>query len=1136
MSPVFDPIIRLALALNSSRGAYAVLLGSGISAAAGVPTGRQIVADLISKVAALEGTSVGDDPFGWYRARVGREPDYSKLLDELAASPTERSELLKRYFEPTGNQRQHGRNVRGAAHRALANLAARGYFSVFLTTNFDRLLEQALEAAGITPTVLSTPDSLQGMVPLGRSRCTVVKLNGDYLDTRMKNTPDELDAYDPSVDRLLDRVLDEYGLVVCGWSADWDIALRRAFERSPMRRYTTFWASRTPPTGLAAQLVELRGAEVIRIRDADAFFTELAAKLSALDKDADATGILSVPATAQLPARAAAYVGRKAELREVEKRVKDPAVRLLTLVGPGGTGKTALAVQAAANVSSDFPDGVAFVDLSSARNTDAVLVAIARALGLGEVIGRPLSGVIFDHLRQRRMLLLLDNFEQVIEAAGFVAQLLVECPKLCSLVTSREALRLRGERLFPVPPLGVPSADLAHVSARQLQHYEAVQLFVDRAQAVRPDFRLGDDNAGVVAEICRRLDGLPLAIELATARLRLFSPEALQGQLGERLKNLRSGPRDLPERQRTLRATIDWSYDLLSPGEQRLFEMLSVFAGADLAAIEAVAAEVEPADGVGPDVLDCLTSLIEKSLILQVEPPRGGPRVAMLETMREFATERLAQRPDFAARVRHAHASYYADMARRLEPDLTSSRRLEALARLVLEYDDLRIAWDYWVAAENLPQLETLAENLLTLNEARGWYLATVSLTTDMLAVLARTSPGQRDQEIALRTSLARALLATKGYTPEVEDAFAKGIELSERGSDTHQRFSTLRGLAYLYALQGDAKNAAQSGLELLDLAERENDPVMLIEANLRVGASKTFISNVREGLGHLDRAISLFPSVPRQAFTPRAGGNDPRIACYTTSAFALWLLGYPEQAVERASAALALGAELDHPFTLAYARFHASLLHLWLRDFETVLAGAAGLQHLAEQHGFQVWKAAGNVLSGASEVGLGRFEDGLARLHGGMTLYHGLGSPPVFWPMLLSIQASALLGARRPAEARAPTEEALAIMSAAGTSLLSEIQLLKGDLIAALAAEEGREDTEAEQWYRMAFERARERNVRISQLRAAMRLCRAANGKSGQDAAKQALAEVYASFTEGASTRDLLEARKLLDGATPAR
>ena len=367
---------------------------------------------------------------------------------------------------------------------------------------------------------------------------------------------------------------------------------------------------------------------------------------------------------------------------------------------------------------------------------------------------------------------MLDNFEQVTKAAGLVAELLAACSRISVLVTSRETLRLRAEHVYPVLPLNLPPADPRHISAEDVARYEAVQLFMDRSRAVRPDFALTDDNASLVAEICRRLDGLPLAIELAAARLRLLSPEALKEQLGDRLGLLRRGPRDLPERQQALRATIDWSYQLLDSNEQRLFELLAVFADADIAAVEAVATQAGAAIGAASDVLDGLTSLVEKSLIRRVDLPRGGSCIAMLETIREFAKDRLLQRGDFAARARRAHATYYADVVHRLQPDLVGARRLDAVATMTADVDNLRIAWRYWVTEEDLAQLEKLADGLLILNEARGWPLDTVGLTTDMLSVLARTAslPDRIHQEIALRASLARALMTTKGYTPEVED------------------------------------------------------------------------------------------------------------------------------------------------------------------------------------------------------------------------------------------------------------------------------------------------------------------------------------------------------------------------------
>src|SRR6478672_10407651 len=356
---------------------------------------------------------------------------------------------------------------------------------------------------------------------------------------------------------------------------------------------------------------------------------------------------------ASLPIATSVFVGRRVELEAVESRLGDPSIRLLTLTGPGGTGKTSLGIRAAADQMDRFRDGVSFVDLSHARDADALLVAVGRAVGVGEASSRSIRNELADRLRERQVLLMLDNFEQVTSAAWVTTELLDECPQMKLLVTSREPLHVRIEHVYSVPPLGLPPTVRHRVTAAELEPIESIQLFVDRARAVRPDFNVTDDNAAAVAEICRRLDGLPLAIELAAARLRLFSPEALRDRLGSRLELLRSAARDVPERQQTLRATIDWSYALLEAAEQRVFEGLAVFADADVRAIEAVApnAAGETSEAVADapiDVLESLASLIEKSLVRQVDVAQGEPRVRMLETIREYAIEQLDRRPEAA--------------------------------------------------------------------------------------------------------------------------------------------------------------------------------------------------------------------------------------------------------------------------------------------------------------------------------------------------------------------------------------------------------------------------------------------------------------------------------------------------------
>jgi hypothetical protein len=280
---MIDPVIALAFSVHSNKGAYALLLGSGISRASGIPTGWEVVLDLIRKLAKLEGQDCEPDPATWYRLTHNAEPDYSKLLDLVAKTPTERQRLLREYFEPSEDERSQGLKAPTAAHKAIARLVAAGNLRIILTTNFDRLAEKALEEAGVTPTVISTADQIAGALPLAHSGATIIKLHGDYLDTRIRNTEAELTTYEPAFDKLLDRILDEYGLIVCGWSAEWDVSLRAAIERCPSRRFTTSWATRSPLAGHAKRLVDHRKAEVLNIRDADQLFEALWEKVRALD-------------------------------------------------------------------------------------------------------------------------------------------------------------------------------------------------------------------------------------------------------------------------------------------------------------------------------------------------------------------------------------------------------------------------------------------------------------------------------------------------------------------------------------------------------------------------------------------------------------------------------------------------------------------------------------------------------------------------------------------------------------------------------------------------------------------------------------------------------------------------------------
>lgn len=284
MSSLIDPIHSLSFSIQSNRGVYAVLLGSGVSRSAKIPTGWDITLDLVRKLASVSGQDCEPSPEQWYRDTFGKAPDYSELLDALAKTPSERQQLLRVYWEATVEEREEGAKRPTQAHRAIADLVAQGFIKVIITTNFDRLMETALADVGIAPTILSSPDQVHGSQPLIHTRCCLFKVHGDYLDTRIRNTPDELDSYPKEFDSLLDRIFDEFGLIVCGWSADWDEALRRAIVRAPSRRFATYWAVRGDPSESATKLIEHRGAQLVSIKDADTFFATVQQHVQSLEQ------------------------------------------------------------------------------------------------------------------------------------------------------------------------------------------------------------------------------------------------------------------------------------------------------------------------------------------------------------------------------------------------------------------------------------------------------------------------------------------------------------------------------------------------------------------------------------------------------------------------------------------------------------------------------------------------------------------------------------------------------------------------------------------------------------------------------------------------------------------------------------
>jgi predicted ATPase/class 3 adenylate cyclase len=612
-----------------------------------------------------------------------------------------------------------------------------------------------------------------------------------------------------------------------------------------------------------------------------------------------------------LPLQLTSFVGREEEIAEVERLLG--RTRLLTLTGPGGSGKSRLALRVAAELLPRYRDGSCFVDLSPVTDPALVPAAVANALGVPESAGRPILDGVKDHLRHRELLQVVDNFEQVAEAGPVIEELLTAAPKLRALVTSRVVLSLRGEQEYPVPPLHVPDPERLPRDLSALNEVEAVRLFAERAQAASPRFALTEQNAPIVAEITARLDGLPLAIELAATRTKVLTPEQILSRLRRRLSILTSGSPSVPARQRTLRAAIAWSYDLLDPAERRLFARLSVFTGGWV--FESAEAVCDPEE-LGLDALDGLTSLVDKSLVQRTEPPGHPSRFSMLETIREFGHEQLEAGGDLEL-VRRRHAGHFLRLAEEAEPQLTGQDQGTWLDRCDQEHANIRAALRWAVETGDAGRAQSAAGALWRFWQQRGHLAEGRRWLEEVLAMPSGRAP---------TASRAKALAGAGGIAWWSDREASRGfygeaLAIERELGDPARLAEALYNQAFVAAGEHDLESAAGLLDESLALFRQVGD---------EPAAARVLVMQVVPDAmaGAWERVVARIEEVA--AIWRRLGDRLNLAFGLIWLAFAYGRAGRPDHARATALEALELFREADNATGIALAFLDLAFLLTW--------------------------------------------------------------------------------------------------------------------------------------------------------------------------------------------------------------
>jgi predicted ATPase/DNA-binding winged helix-turn-helix (wHTH) protein len=814
-------------------------------------------------------------------------------------------------------------------------------------------------------------------------------------------------------------------------------------------------------------------------------------------------------------------IGRDAEVDEVVRLVG--AHRLVTLTGAGGMGKTTLALALACELCPHFADGVWLAEFSALADPGLVPATVAAAVGLELGGGEASAQRVAQALADRRLLLVLDTCEHVIAAAAAMAEAILGAGSAPHIIaTSREPLRAGGEWVYPVPPLAVPAVDVA--ADDDPLRYGAVRLFIERARAAEPHFAPDRRLMAMIAAICRRLDGIPLAIELAAARASALGIEALAARLDDRFRLLTGGRRTASPRHQALRATLDWSYELLDELERVLLRRLAIFAGPF--SLEAAAAVAASAELAAPDVIEGLTSLIVKSLVV-TGGDRTVARYRLLDTTRAYALEKLEESGEHAALARW-HAEYYRDLFDRAEAERETRPAAEWLADYGWQIDNLRAALDWSVSPNGDASIGValtaaavpLWMELSVLEECRGRIER---------ALAARAAGADRDArcEMKLHAALGASLIYARGAVPEIGAAWTRAYELAESLDDAEYQLRSLLGLCFFQTASARHRAALVLAQKYCTLADQRPDPNHRLIGERLMGVSQHYLGDQPSARRCLEHMLAHYvPLSQRSYIIPFP--LDQRVMARALLARILWLQGFPDQAVRTAETSIADACAANHANSLCYALSQAACpIALLVGDLAAADHYVEMLLDHATGRAPVLWHAWGCCYQGLLVIKHGDVVTGLQALR---DAYNEFGEARFAAMRLIAFQMAEALGyAGQVAEGLAAIEEAIARSERTDERwLMAELLRVKAELLSLQAAAGAAAAAEDHFW--QALDWARPQGALSWELRAATSLAHLwrDHGRSAEGMAL--LQPVYDRFTEGFDTADLQAAKALLD------